>query len=436
MFENLDAAEEFLRLAESFATIAEFASHLGRPRKTISDRVHRARAMVDPNFRVAPKKPEDDQHAYIIGESGHTLKGVSVLTDASGQESQRWTKTSRAGRPDSEVPHLPDPRLITKISTLYDADGRVTQQWIAEKPDDLERAVAWEAAVSALVARIRPYDPVPAPEAPLDKDQLSIYPIGDLHLGLLSWYRETGASWDLEIAVNLMHKIVDRLISLSPASHQALIAGLGDFFHYPGFKPVTPQSGHQLDADSRYPKMVEFAIDLFCWMIDRALEKHASVHVIVERGNHDPEPTIFLAIALNRAYRQEPRITIDTSPRNCHYYEFGKCLVGTHHGDKIRMPDLPLLMAMDQAEAWGRTVHRMWMTGHVHHDQTRVPLIAKDYSRVHVESFRVVTQADAWATEQGYRAIRDMKMIVMDRELGEVERHTVSARMFDEEISR
>jgi hypothetical protein len=72
---------------------------------------------------------------------------------------------------------------------------------------------------------------------------------------------------------------------------------------------------------------------------------------------------------------------------------------------------------------WGKTKHRWWLTGHIHHQQVQ------DFNGCAVESFRILAPPDAWAAQKGYRAARDMKAVILHREFGEVARHTVSADM-------
>jgi hypothetical protein len=188
---------------------------------------------------------------------------------------------------------------------------------------------------------------------------------------------------------------------------------------------VTPTNRNLLDTDGRYPKMVRVAIRCMRYLVEAARRRHGSVHVIVEIGNHDLSSSIFLMECLANLYENEPRVTIDTSPRHFHYFHFGKNLVGTHHGQSVKMEKLPLIMATDQPELWGSTEHRYLWTGHVHHDQ------AKDIEGCRVESFRVLAPQDAWASNKGYRARRDMKAIVLHREYGEVARHIVNPAMLE-----
>ena len=251
---------------------------------------------------------------------------------------------------------------------------------------------------------------------------MACYPIGDHHLGMLSWNQETGADYDLKIGEELLVSAANYLIEKSGDAKDALVLFLGDFMHYDSFKPVTPTSGNLLDADSRFPKMVRAAIRSMRYFIERAAEVHNNVHVVVEIGNHDLSSSIFLMEALKNIYENDPRITVDTSPKHFHYFRYGNNLIGTHHGHgrHAKLADLPLIMATDKAADWGETTFHYWFTGHVHHDQV------KDFPGCRVESVRVLAAEHAWAAQHGYRSKRDMKAIIFDKEFGEVARHTIN----------
>lgn len=355
---------------------------------------------------------------------GMTSAGVSILYDEiTGKPVKTWNKSKPAGRDPSEAVHLPDPKLITKTATLYDQAGNVTQQWVSEKPEDLQRERLWREFAAALAADMPRVEAI-APPKQTNADLCACYPVGDHHIGMLSWDKETGEDYDLKIAEAALINATDHLIALAPPCDQALVVFLGDLMHFDSFEAVTPTSRNHLDSDGRFPKLVRTAIRAMRYLIEAAAKRHAKVQVIIEIGNHDLSSSIFLMECLRNLYENDKRIAIDTSPMHYHYFDFGKNLIGTHHGHGAKLANLPLIMATDRPAEWGRTKHRYIWTGHVHHDQS------KDHSGVKVESFRVLATEDAWAHQKGYRSKRDMKSIILHREHGEVARHTVNPGMF------
>lgn len=360
---------------------------------------------------------------------GMTSRGPSILEDADGRVLQVWNKMKSAGMDPADAIQLPGPKHIKRMATLRDSQGNVTQQWVTEEPDAKDKESLWKGFSDGLKGELTRYEPVAFAGHSAARDLLACYPVGDHHLGMLAWGKETGGeSYDLKISEKLISDAANYLIDSAPSCEQALIPFLGDFLHYDSFDAVTPTGHNLLDADGRYPKMVRSGVRAMRTVIDAALRRHLKVSVIVEIGNHDLSSSVFLMECLAIAYENEPRVTIDTSPSHYHYFEFGNNLIGTHHGHGTKMDNLPLIMASDRREAWGRTAHRYWWTGHIH-TRKKKDFTAQDFSGCSVESFRILAPLDAWAAQKGYRSIRDMKSIVLHREFGEVMRHTVSPTM-------
>lgn len=328
--------------------------------------------------------------------------------------------------PDHDLiyPVAPGQRL-RGASTLIDRrTGESVMQWIKTSADDEKREIFFREAVEAMKDDLPRYSAIKGPKQSA-AHLCACFPIGDHHTGMLAWDKEAGADWDLKLAEKTLCGAIDNLIEATPHCDEALVASLGDFLHYDGYKPVTPTSGHMVDADSRYPKMVRVAVRSIRYTIDAALRRHRKVRVIFAPGNHDLSLSIFMMELLANVYEKEKRVTVDTSPRHFHYFSFGKNLIGIHHGHGAKPRDLPLIMATDQPQAWGAAQYRYLWTGHVHHDQV------KDFHGVRWESFRVLPPADAYAANLGYRSQRDMKAIVLHRDYGETGRYTVNPAMLE-----
>ena len=353
---------------------------------------------------------------------GMTSKGTSIRYGEDGAVEQYWNKTTRQGMEPEDRVQI-EGAVPTKISTLYDNAGKVQQQWIQEKPEDKARLDAWTLVAKELSGSISSVPEIKRPIGTFE-DLLVGYPIGDHHLGMLSWDKETGADWDIKIGEKVLGESINYLVKTAPPASTAIIVFLGDFLHYDSFQAVTPTSRNLLDTDTRYPKMVRTAIRSMRRAIETAAAVHDQVRVIVEIGNHDLSSSIFLMETIHALYENNERVTIDTSPKHFHYYEHGRCLIGTHHGHGAKLEKLPEIMAADVPEVWGRTKHRFWWTGHIHSAKSL------DFPGCSVERFRVLAPEDAWAHQKGYRSARDMKAIVLDKEHGEVSRLTVNPEMF------
>lgn len=318
---------------------------------------------------------------------------------------------------------VPQGFRVKGVSTLYDADGEPKAQWVKSEADREKQEEAFRLIADELASDLPRAEPQKPPEH-TDADLMAGIPIGDHHFGMMSWHEETGQDYSLSIGERVLTGASNYLIDRSPSCGRAVIAVLGDYFHYDNMVTRTPTSGHDLDSDTRYEKMVRVGVRVVRRVIEKALEKHGEVLVEIIVGNHDPSTSAFFRVCLANIYENEPRVTVNDSPSQYHYFDFGKCLVGLYHGHRAKLDKLPMIMATDRPELWGQTKYRYWWTGHIHHDTV------KDFTGCRVESFRVLPPQDAHATNEGYRSLQDMKCIILHREYGEVARHTVNPEMF------
>lgn len=318
----------------------------------------------------------------------------------------------------------PDGFTVKRTATLYDADGVKKIQWVMANQDAERQLEIMREAIVSLSEDLPKIPATPTPnKAQFNAELMAVYPLGDPHIGMLSWGEETGQDWDLKIAEEKFCGVFDRLVKTAPKCDQAVIINLGDYFHADNMEGTTTRSGHSLDMDGRFTKMIRVGVKIMRRMIDSALMHHNTVRVINAVGNHDDTGSLFLSVALANMYEKEPRITVDDAPTPFHYVQFGQSMFGVHHGHTCKHEKLPGVMAADQPVMWGQTKHRYWYTGHVHHDTK------KEFAGVTVESFRTLAARDAYATWGGYRSGQDSKCIVLHSEHGEVERHTVNVAM-------
>lgn len=320
---------------------------------------------------------------------------------------------------------VPETHIAKGVSTYYDQEGKVRGQWVKSSLDEDKLEQARQALLEVLGEQVRGLAPLTAPPKHALNDLLAVYPWGDPHFGLYAWAKECGDDFDLNEARRLTLGAVDRLVASAPAAATAIIVPLGDFFHADDQSNVTPGHKHQLDVDSRYPKVLEIGIQALRHAIRRALEKHSRVIVRIEPGNHDPHAKWALTYAISAYFENEPRVEVDTSPAKFWFYKFGKVLIGTTHGDTVKHDALLGVMASDRSEDWGLTKHRYWYTGHVHNS------VVTEKPGVVCEAFRTLAARDAWTAGHGYRAGRDMRCIVLHREFGEIERHRCDVAMID-----
>ena len=325
-----------------------------------------------------------------------------------------------------------DGLFIKGTSTLYGPDGELKLRWVKTEAEKEERFEAFKEAVQEIVDEVKnavepKYKDIYYGEKPLaddfyDNELLTVYPIGDLHLGMFSWKEETGEKYDLKVAKKLLSKAFDRMIESTPNSEYAILANLGDFFHIDDTRNETMKSHNTLDVDSRYPEVLKTGLKLIVRVIEKLLLKHKYIIIRNAIGNHDPHTSYFLNEYIRAWFCENPRIIIKDEVKTFWFYKFGKNLIGITHGDTCKMQDLPEIMAYDASELWSDTEYRYWYIGHIHHQQK------KEFRSCTVESFGTLAAKDAWHYSSGYRSQRQIKFKVLHKDFGEIQEGTVSLK--------
>jgi hypothetical protein len=330
----------------------------------------------------------------------------------------RLKRAIALGFDDKIVSEAPVGHAIKGVSTLYRPDGSVVAQWVKTRAD----APSIEDITTAIRAALDGYEPpapAPAPETTIPS-LATVYPLADWHVGLLAWRRETGDDWDLNIARHVISQAMQRLVSQSPPSEQGVVIGLGDLLHADNYQNRTSRSGHVLDVDGRWPKVLRVSTELVIEAVDLALTRHSSVLVRLIPGNHDDQSAIAVSLALAFHYANNPRVTVDDDPGPFWWWLWGAVFLGAAHGDQAKMADLPLIMASMNPESWGASKHRLILTGHIHHRSKLVA--AKEYGGVEVESFNTPVAKDAWQHRAGYVSGRSVHSITFHKTEGEIGR--------------
>ncbi|MFG1302202.1 hypothetical protein V5F49_20655 [Xanthobacter sp. V3C-3] len=322
-------------------------------------------------------------------------------------------------RPERGEPFsVPDGHVVKGVSSLIGADGREIQRWVKTREGDtaLDNLDAIKQAFSDLkgAARLR------APPKDPDDHLLTVYTLPDLHLGALSWGKETGENWDLDIACQTIREAIRDLVSQSRPTRHAIVLGLGDLFHMNDRTNMTPRSGHILDVDGRWPKVYKAGAKLAVELVSMVAERHHEVEVRFLAGNHDPDAAVTLTVAMALYFDGHKRISVNDSPSLHYYRRFGKVLLGATHGHTVKPERMAMMLAADRPEDWGKSEFRHLLFGHVHHESV------KEIGTVRVESFNSPAAKDAHANGGGWRSGRSLVALTFHKDRGEIGRHRVN----------
>lgn len=325
---------------------------------------------------------------------------------------------------------LPPGMMIEGSTINHDGKGAIKQAWTRVRSEGSETADVLEAIEEVLGNRITEIPNIPQGSSEVYGNLLTLYPIIDHHLGLYAWEPEAGANYDINIAQKILRDSFATIVADTPPSKWAIVLNIGDFFHRDNNRNRTDKSGNVLDGDGRYVKVLEVGVDLMAYSIELALSKHECVEYRGIPGNHDEYSTAALNIAMQMAFKNNPRVHISRDPSHFYFKRFGKVMIGAAHGDFTKAENLPAIMAAYSPEKWGATLHRYAIQGHIH--------TYKGGERLGVkwETFRTLAARDAWATNSGYSAGRGMTAITYHSETGEKYRHihNISGKPYKENL--
>ena len=126
------------------------------------------------------------------------------------------------------------------------------------------------------------------------------------------------------------------------------------------------------------------------------LAQFAPVDVVVVQGNHDFERMFYVGEVLDALYHNNKNVTVDNSLETRKYYEYGINMIMFTHGDKERAAELPLLIATEQPDMWGRCKIREVHCGHKHKE------MLNEYMGTKVRFIPSICANDNWHKTQGY----------------------------------
>jgi len=362
---------QLLAAIEQTGTNAGAAALLGIHLRTLERRVKNIKEGVSAednsaNALLAPPHPMEERDDEVF-------KGRSVLWNpATGEQKLEWYKTDR----DKQAQYDAMKRAIDALKEDIPAVPRVRQK------------------------------------IKTDNKLLNLFVLTDAHIGMLAWGEETGEDWDTSLAEDMILKYFTAAIEKAPPAKRAVFAQMGDFLHYDGIESVTPSSGHQLDTDTRFAKLVRTGIRITRQIIEMLLERYDKVDVIMAEGNHDEVSEIWLRESFADRYRDNPRLRIDQSPAPFYAIEHGSTSLFFHHGHLKKVDQIDRAITAEFREIFGRTKNSYCHVGHLHH------YVGKETELMRVEQHNTLSARDSYASRHLWRSARQAKVITYHEDHG------------------
>lgn len=242
----------------------------------------------------------------------------------------------------------------------------------------------------------------PRPRVLLKRPHLGVIGLFDLHLGSLVYKENSGYTWSLEEAQTEALAAIEAFLGewMRKGLERICFPIGNDLIHINSRESKT-FAGTPQEVSHHYWEIKHFARDLMRKAIERLLDV-APVYVPVVMGNHSPDAELEVGDWLAAWFRNAPEVVIDSSPNPRKYLEYGINLLGFTHGNAEKHRDLPLLMAQEAAEAWGRTYTREWLLGHYHTQRGTEFGQYREEGGVLVRQFSSLTPTNEWHHRKGY----------------------------------
>lgn len=323
-----------------------------------------------------------------------------------GKNVSNLRKSIKLLEADGKVPWqsaAPTPAHLTvgKSTVQYDANGNVIQEWRRLFP----QAQGMQDFVDGLCNQVKAKGKAPKrKQRKTDTDEMLFeIDIFDAHVGMYADERETlDEDYDCDIAAARMVEAAEGLAARSNRPAKCVLVFGGDMMHSDNRSNQTEASGHVLDVDTRYHRVVEYLIRACRDVVAIAATVAAEVEIVVLEGNHSWHSEVWLARVLDAYYSQCPNIKVKSEPSPRKHMVFGDNLLVWSHGDKIAAQKWPMIVAAEFAKEWGATKYRHLKCGHIHHKKTIAPVVIDEQSGLVVEYLEALCATDAWHTGAGF----------------------------------
>lgn len=231
----------------------------------------------------------------------------------------------------------------------------------------------------------------------------------DLHIGKLGWAGEVGENYDTKIARERFLDAITTLIKRAkPFTFNKILFPIGNDFFNSDNQFNTTTKGTPQDEDLRWQKTWDVAIELLIDAIMLLKATGVPIEIPVISGNHDQERMKYMGSVISAWFRNDDQINVNNSAKTRKFYEWGQVMLAFTHGNEEKENSLPLIMANENKEMWGRTTFHEWHLGHFHKKRNvkftvldKAQLLNEDLG-VTVRYLSSLSGTEEWHYKKGY----------------------------------
>lgn len=257
-----------------------------------------------------------------------------------------------------------------------------------------DNAIDWNAIADNLMNKITPRKPIEIASSSIG---YLVIPLFDLHFG-------NNVFADYQESLNKIHA------TIAKGYEKVLIISGGDLIHTDGHRGMT--SSGTVVGNIDLNKAWDNAFDYIDSIINQAAKYSNEVEVTYVPGNHDENVGGTVIKALERTYKLNNRVSIDSEHKMFKATLLGHNFIGATHGDKSSRKKYPMLFATNYSQLWGKdkVVTREAFTGHLHFEQTL------DMDGLLIRQAPTRNKTDQWHTDNGFNSAHKRFMLVQYNE--------------------
>jgi len=296
---------------------------------------------------------------------------------------------------------IPEHLKQVKTTVQYDGEGRVIQEWkrLVPQASDFEEFVAALCETVKGIAKPSAFKPAKH----VSTGTLFEIVIADAHIGLYASGEETRDSdYDCDIAKKRMIDAVKYHLSRAGKPEKIVLAFTGDTQHSDTRNNTTEKSGHNLDVDTRFQRVIDYVVAACSECVQMASKVAPDVEVVIVKGNHDWHSAVWLMRVLEATYSKCDNVTINMQRSARKAITWGDNLLVWTHGDGISAQKWGQIIPAEFPKEWGATKYRFLKMGHIHHKKTIAPVVVDEQCGLHVEFVEALTSMDSWTAESGF----------------------------------
>jgi len=346
--------------------------------------------------------PSQQLAVDVYLEAGSYRKAAKILGQNESTVRNKIKRLEKLGKvPWKSGAPTPAHLSVGKTTVQYDGAGNVIQEWRRLYPE----AQGMQDFVDGLCDQVKGLGKAPVRKAKKTdtEDLLFELDIFDAHVGMYADEKETkDADYNCDVAAARMVQAAEGLAARARRPGKCVLVFGGDMMHSDNRSNQTEASGHVLDVDTRYHRVVEYLIRACRDVVQVAASIAAEVEIVVLEGNHSWHSEVWLSRVLDAYYSQCPNIKVKSDPSPRKHMVFGDNLLLWAHGDRIAAQKWPLIIAAEFAKEWGQTKYRHLKMGHIHHKKTIAPVVIDEQSGLVVEYLEALCATDAWHSGAGF----------------------------------